>query len=509
MYGKMLKKVFGAATVCVAFGATELKADFEEDLKRVCNYFEIKDIKKVKDKFLPLFDDFKKSVRDAIWETKNNPKLESEGKIESILKFLKKLESDSSGKIKGEEAKKTGELIKEAKENAMSNEISKTSCFPMRRAIDALLFAVEVSEASEGSFDEKRLKKGNDLLYACQFVFLRRICGLIDVSVRELAGSFDLSQLSGEFEKLQNEQKTFGSWKVLPISDLKNTFFLDPSKFNGRLSEKKSSEDSTWRKLCRAQRSLLFRQNVFNKGLLGYVKSKLDLISSEEIWEEGFFEFFKKYSNEDLVERRKEVKASDKLLKSDSEYRPLFEAKENAVEKLNAMVKDYEKRSRFIEEKRYQAVALDKQLLEIGRNIGKGEVSWKEYEEMKKCIEKIDPEMNGCYEELEILRGKISKQRKEVFTCISEIKDWYLKKGESSDSEKERKFLKNAIGLRQIEIFLKTFFCGNAFMREKLQIFVSSLLNDVKKVKTKENGDVKFELTDDFEKEYKALVKDM
>ena len=35
-YSKMLKKVFGVATVFVAFGSTGLKADFEADLLNVC-----------------------------------------------------------------------------------------------------------------------------------------------------------------------------------------------------------------------------------------------------------------------------------------------------------------------------------------------------------------------------------------------------------------------------------------------------------------------------------------
>lgn len=68
-YGKMLKKVFGVATVCVAFGMTNLKATFEQDLHSVCMWFnldpefpEFKDIRRSLNAYRKLYRSFQGDV---------------------------------------------------------------------------------------------------------------------------------------------------------------------------------------------------------------------------------------------------------------------------------------------------------------------------------------------------------------------------------------------------------------------------------------------------------------
>ena len=69
----MLKKIFGVATVCVAFGATELKADFEKDLQKVCERHKV-DPKKVSillGSYKYLYRDFKREVMEKMRKLHN------------------------------------------------------------------------------------------------------------------------------------------------------------------------------------------------------------------------------------------------------------------------------------------------------------------------------------------------------------------------------------------------------------------------------------------------------
>ena len=64
IYGKMLKKIFGAATVCVAFGAISLKADFKQDLINVCKKHKVNpgEMSIFLESYKLLYQDFKGKV---------------------------------------------------------------------------------------------------------------------------------------------------------------------------------------------------------------------------------------------------------------------------------------------------------------------------------------------------------------------------------------------------------------------------------------------------------------
>ena len=176
MYGKMLKKVFGAATVCVAFGATELKADFKTDLLLLCERYNVDPKSETTDAFLKFY---KTLYRDFKRETVQ----EMVGLRNSRLAEEKKIIAGDGVFCPG---KSEIEMLVFAQRLWRRVEFYNIKCWEMleKRVSNKML---------KKSVSNKNQKEGK-FLSGCSAVFMRRVCNLSFACIRFFAGRFALEK---------------------------------------------------------------------------------------------------------------------------------------------------------------------------------------------------------------------------------------------------------------------------------------------------------------------------
>ena len=171
MYGKMLKKIFGAATVCVAFGATELKADFKTDLMKVCKKYGVDPKSKEANAFAiayrVLYRDFKKEVVPKMVELRN-----------SYLAEEKKIIAGDGVFLPG---KSEIEMLEFAK-------------WLWQRVKAYQIKGKEIINQKLKELKESKNKTEELLLREYREVFRRRMCNLSFVCIRFFAGRFALEE---------------------------------------------------------------------------------------------------------------------------------------------------------------------------------------------------------------------------------------------------------------------------------------------------------------------------
>ena len=193
IYSKILKKIFGAATVCLAFGVCDLKADFKTDLLLLCERYNV------------------------------DPKSET---TDAFLEFYKTLYRDFKREIVQEMVGLRNSRLAEEKKIIAGDGVF---C-PGKSEIEMLVFAqwlwqrvefynIKCWEMLEKRVSNKNQKEGK-FLSKCGAVFMRRVCNLSFACIRFFAGRFAL------------EKKLFDT-KACPIdfitdlhSQLKNSVFI-------------------------------------------------------------------------------------------------------------------------------------------------------------------------------------------------------------------------------------------------------------------------------------------
>ena len=230
MYGKILKKIFGAASVCVALSSGSLKADFENDLLSVCKKHKVNpaEIGIFLKYYKSLYQKFKENVVVKMRKFHN-------------LRFKeKKIVDDGS-----------------------------VSC-PRESEIKMLQFAKWLWGQVKSYVESEERDSWNDVVkYECYDAFMRRICSFGFACIRFSAGRFASVKMSFDEKDIKSEEKV--------IDGIMESFPADMRDY----IKKETFCNGVWlrRLLCMCDREKKwgwkeYTEGIFNRcwGVLDYVK---------------------------------------------------------------------------------------------------------------------------------------------------------------------------------------------------------------------------------------------
>ena len=499
-YGKMLKKVFGVATVCVAFGMTNLKADFEQDLYSVCGWFNVDPESNDMCRFL-------KAYQRLYWSFQRKVVVKVKGFQEACRK-------DDKDEVKSE----------------------KIPYWPTKSEFGVLSFRMNLLElAIEYSKKEVQESFEFDITFCrtCRFVFYRRMYELVEFCLQSVAGRFYPSELFNKQETELNEKTAYSiAWpflkeKFLLSNGLENLQKEELQKLQNNLKTallfcysgpigstearlKALEEKNAWDSLgliYRLMWSVSFEHSRYLSTLANNVQRSMEQWLSElpeGISKEEFFKFSKDKKPEELlelngkyVEQNKEV---DLKIRSDLEYKELAVLKNEACDALKDISHKYEGNLNLAKQHDDLVLRADQALAEIALEMG----SKNKYDEIKNEMKKNSDEAGKYWEETENLRPKVKRQREALISLVDRLNRMYSEKySKLSVSKKDMQFVKFAIQVRRGDGILKAFFYRNTLLCNTARGFVAKKLENIKEKIKKTNS---LQLTDDFEEEYDHLM---
>ena len=508
IYGKMLKKIFGVATVSVALGATELKATFEEDVLKVCKRYGVNP--KSKD-MSPLLGNFN----------------------QLYLHFCKEV------------VKEENRLRANRWKGAVTFEdIGETLRLPTGEEVEVLKFCKRLWELilkyEKYSGELFSQEENRVFQYGCRFVFMRRMFEVVLICVRNFAEKFlseenlfDKGVFKFNWDVAKNAMSKI--WEHVPKGDdyakleIKCSRHLVqfvnsvPVEWNGVKKYKGSdfvlsNENEALDKKHLQEMIGVCREAAFRGSLacmdmievLSEARSQWQepLMSSEkEAWKswmqdvwwgcsESFWDMRKKYLQSE-AERNKKIQ--DGLA--------------DIVDEKNEACDDYKK---ILEE--FEALKKKRELLEA-------EVSVLRNEMMKICKRVEGGEKNDKRKKLgELEKSKkeklssLHKKEEESYQNMIKLTEGVEKRYEELSLEFQRSqkvnFASRALGLKDYVAYLRSFSYCHAHICNFVHQFITQRMSCAEKIIDKDDnvlGQIKclkeLQLTDDFEQEYILLVR--
>ena len=501
---KMLKKIFGVATVYVAFGSMSLRADFGQDLRNICAWCGVDqydgDAAEVQEKYEKLYSEFKKAVSEECKRLRAQKVLD--------LKDVKKpfcLATDGEAYI-FTFSQKLWEHVK--------TYMAKTKDFIPHFKTDSVPL----------------------LKQSCQFVFVRRMCGLVHFCIRSFAGRFGSEKLFNEkdcdvnFDTATEILKPFCK-EILCEKDIKDTVFKIFPPFKGFLEKK----------LRNVKDCVGFKENnngwVNWNGLSGITESyagmvkwlneccgRISQIFSErwskltEVRREDFDAFLegiggnlegvlkmRESVQQSEEERKKNIVAQIKFLLSGRDA--ICDWYDNVTKKLTSL----EKETNYFVEHCSEPRRLRIELSEIARTFdGSDQFSLERFLEIKKTLDEENKYRSG----IEAARKNVVDAEECLKQVVNDIGAAYENLSQKKfavpkNQQEERKFMEYALNIEQCNAYLKAFFYLHTLFRNALREHVSLVVNlceqNNKKVKGVQHlGLSTIKLTNDFDEDAAA-----
>lgn len=485
---KMLKKIFGVATVYVAFGSMSLRADFEQDLWNICEWCGVNpddvDAAKVREKYESLYSEFKKGVFDKC----------------KILREKKVLDL---------------------------KDVKKPFCLATEGEAYIFTFSQELWEhvgtymATKDFIPHFKTDSVQLLEQSCRFVFARRMCGLVHFCIRSFAGRFGSEKLFNEevcdvnIDTANEILEPFGE-KLYVEADIKGTVFEIFSSFKGLLvglEAEYKKNDNEW--VNRNDLSRITESYAWMVNELKECCGRISKIFSErwskltEVRREDFDTFPKGIGSnlEGVLKMRESVQKSEKKRKEQivAHLELLLSERDAALDQLK---KASEKLTALGNETNYlkhcsESRCLRIELSKIARTFdGSDQSSLKSFLEIK---EKLDKENEYC-SDIEAARKEVVNAEKCLTQVLNDIEAEYEKLSKEKfavpeKQQEERKFMKYALDVEQCNAFLKAFLYLHTLFRNALREHVSLMVNLYEQNNKKNPGLGTIELTNDFDKD--------